>query len=102
MLDSVGHFHLRQQLLGAGKAFGTRHTGIEQRQLDIGNRACAWNKIESLKHKADFAVTNLRKPVVRHITHGYTVEKIAALGGAVKGTDDVHQCRFSRAGCADY
>src|SRR5215472_3371527 len=52
---------VRQGRSCAAQTFGRSNTGVQHRQFDIFESGRAWHKVETLKHKADVFVADIRK-----------------------------------------
>ena len=73
-----------------------RHTGIDERQLDVVERRRARQQVESLEDEPDFLVADARQLVVVHPRDLLVVQQIAALARRVEAADEVHQRRLAR------
>src|SRR5438105_5694714 len=58
--------------------------GIDQRQLDLLERARARQEVEGLEHETDLLVADGRELVVRHPGHLAAVQDVGAGGGGVQ------------------
>ena len=56
----------------------------------------------ALKHKAESFAAQPGQFIRVQVRDVFTGKQVAAAGGPIKATEDVHQGRFARAGRADY
>src|SRR5664280_167624 len=75
-----------------------RDAGIDERQLDLGERARAGEQVERLEDEPDFPVPDASQVVVGHLLHGRSVELVDAARGRVEAPDQVHERGLARAG----
>src|SRR4029079_15490755 len=78
-------------------SFSGSHTCVDQREFYIGERTRPWQKVKVLKDKADFAATDLRKPVVVKFADVDVIKKIATTSRYIQATNDIHEGRFATA-----
>src|SRR5262249_50434289 len=76
---------------GLGPGAPLAPAAIEQRQLDVAERAGALQQHILLKHETDLLVADRREPAVAQAADIHAVEQVAALGGLVEAADDIHQ-----------
>src|SRR5689334_4061368 len=71
---------------------------VEHWQLHVAERGGTRQKIESLKNKTDFAVTNLRQLVVVQRGHLDSVQTVRTPGRLIEASDQIHECGLARPG----
>src|SRR5436190_336125 len=97
MVGPVAEADLCEHVHRALVTLGTLEAAlIEQRQLDVVERRCARQQIETLEHETDFTVSYGRELILRHPRHVVAVEKVLPRRRAVETARDVHECRFAR------
>jgi hypothetical protein len=86
-----------ERLLGAFNALGGWSAVIDERQLDIVERACARQQVEGLEDESDFLVPDSREFIVIQFADELTVEPVLAFRRRVEAANEVHQSRFAGA-----
>ena len=91
-----------QRLAGQGGALGPGQMGrgIDQRQLDIFQRAGARQEIEALEHEAELFAADRGRGGLSQPRHIHAFEEILPAGGPVETAQDRHQGGLARAGRA--
>ena len=98
--------HARLEVDGAQGGLGVLfavlaiHAGVDERQLDVVQRAGAGQQVEGLEHEADFLVADAGELVVVHFADQVAVEVVQAGGGRIQAADQVHQRGLAGAGGA--
>src|SRR5262249_51295445 len=82
-------------------AFGLRHAGVEQRQLDVLQCATSAQERGHLEYEADLAASDKRTFVLVELGYVLAIEKILASIGSIEQTQQADECGFSRAGAAE-
>ena len=73
---------------------------VEQRQLDVLERAGARQEIEALEDEAELLVADGGERVLVEAVDAHAVEQVRAVGRRVEAAEDVHQRRLAGAGRA--
>ena len=100
VIHPLFHAHQLQQFLGPGGALCRADAVVQHGQLHIFQRAGTADQVEGLEHKANLAAAQGGKLAVLRGGHVDAVQPIAALGGLIQRTHDVHQGGLAAAGLA--
>src|SRR5215213_869339 len=68
---------------------------IKHWQLNVLERRCSRQQVETLKHEADLLTANVGALILRHLRNVFAVEDVGAARRTIETTDNVHGCRFS-------
>src|SRR3546814_20907564 len=96
MIPPVLEAHLVERRHRLITARGPRLAAIEQRQLDILERARARQQVEALKHEAEILAPQQRALIAVEPFDMMATEQEFALGRHIEATEDVHRSRLAR------
>src|SRR5205823_5679611 len=78
-------------------AFAAADAGVDERELDVLDRARAGEQVEVLEDEAEEVIARFGELAFVHARDFATGEEIAAAGRAIEAADHVHQRRFAGA-----
>src|SRR6185295_17316206 len=84
------------------QTFGRLDSQIQHRQLDVFERRCARQKIETLEHKSDFSISNIGQLVSAERRDILAVEEVMPARGLVETAKNIHRSRLPGSGCPHY
>src|SRR4030042_6730144 len=67
---------------------------IDQWKLNIFQRRCPAQQVESLKDKTDFLIPYLGQFVPRKVCPASTLQKVFPTGRMIQKSEDIHEGRF--------
>jgi hypothetical protein len=102
MVRAVGKADLVKERQGAAPALGRRHTGIEQRQLDIVQGGRSGQQIKALKDKAEFVAADGGPLARTEAADLDPVQPVPTGSRRVEATQQVHECRLARPRGSDH
>ena len=102
VLVPVAHAHTFQPFLSAAGALGGLDAGVQHGDLHVFEGALPGDEVVGLEHEPDFLVADAGQLVIGGLVDVHAVQQVAALGGAVQHTDDVHEGGFAGAGLAHH
>ncbi|MNM69079.1 hypothetical protein D3C81_806650 [compost metagenome] len=88
----------RQQLTGTGMSLKLRRTGVNRRHLDVVHCAQMRQQVVTLEDETKVVAAQLGQGLIVQIAGFLAVDPVAAGGGVIKATEDVHQRRFAGTG----
>jgi hypothetical protein len=86
-----------QARLGSLTTFGCRHTRVDERHFDIGERRRAGKEVEVLEHEADLVPSDARQGIVIETADLVAVERVATGRWPVQTAEDVQERRLAGA-----
>ena len=89
--------HAAHDFRDALLAFGSRHTEVLQRQLDVLLHGEFVDEVERLEDETDLSAPSESALALFQMAHFHAVQPVAALRGIVQQTEDVQQRRFAAA-----
>ena len=98
MVHPVGKSYNPKRLYRQCRPFFPAHSPIDQRQLHIFLRCQIWDQIKSLEDKADLHIPDVRKLVIGHVGHIFSVQIVSAGCRYIQAAQHIHQSRFSGTG----
>src|SRR5438309_10528676 len=78
-------------------ALGAFDAKIKHGQLNVLQSRSPREQIETLKHKTDFATTNVGALVFRQLRNVFAVPAVPAAARTIETADNIHHRRFTRA-----
>ncbi len=68
---------------------------VEHGQLDVLEGGGAGEQVETLEDEADLGIADIGKFIAVEAGDIHAIEQVAAAGGAVEASDDIHEGRFA-------
>src|SRR5262245_43270396 len=85
-----------KRILGSPTPFWPRNASVDERQLDIFQRACSRQQRRNLEYEADFPASDGRARVLAEAGHFLPLERVSAGIGPLQKAEQVHQRRLAR------
>src|SRR5687768_16922811 len=73
---------------------------VQERKLDVLECRRSGKQVETLEHETDLLIPKIGELIARQAVDLHAVEKVFARRRRVETTEEVHECRLSRAGRA--
>src|SRR5215471_10008099 len=97
-MHARSHVHGFESRLGAGDAFLSRYSGVNQWQLYVVQRRRTGKQVERLEDESDLFVANACQLIVIQLAYQLAVEPVLSLRWSIEAADQVHQRGFAGSG----